>query len=204
MQIMHEPAFRYWLLVIGYRLFFRYLGQEPSAAELRLDDGLVFKRDHAKELAQSLLRPFPVVFLPPFEDEHDFHFVSVGYEFVDLFDLDLHIVFRRAGAKPDLFQIARLLQSALFLHLLFPLVPKLIVIDDLSDGWFRIRGDLDQIEFALACDAQRFGKGEYTEEFSLFVNDAQFRGFNLMVKTKWLFQISFWLACECGCGDEEN
>lgn len=175
------------------RSFFGDLREQSSAAKFGLDNALVFKRDHGKELAQSLLRPFPVIFFSSFEDEHDFYLVAVMYEFLDLSDLDFHVIFGRTGTEPDLFQIACLLQRALLFHFLLPLIAELVVVNDLSDGRFRVRGDFDEVKFALGCDTQCFGKGEYAEKLSLFVDDTQFGGFNLMVKTKWLFQISVWL-----------
>ena len=175
-------------------LFLGDLGQDPSAAEFGFDNDLVFERDHGQKLLQALHGPFPVVLFPPFEDEHDLNLVAIGDEFVDLFDLDLEIVLCGACPESDLFQVARFLQSALFLRFLLFLIPELVVVDDLGDGRLGVRGDLDEIKSLFVSDPQRLRERINTEEFSLLVDDAQFRRFDLMVESKWLFQISYWLV----------
>ena len=111
----------------------------------------------------------------------DAHLIAISQK---LFDLPgAHLEVMRAGLESDAnsFELNLFLLFAVLAFSLFFFVLELAEVHDLADRRLRGSRDLDQVEPALVCDAQRLRGFEYAEILSLVVNNADRRGADILI-----------------------
>lgn len=135
---------------------------------------MLFDNDCVTEAGNNFICKFETeVFVgkfSPAEENRDFNFVADLQEFVDLTELDTHIVVADFQAQAHLLYIKRLGAAPVFLLLLGALVVVLAPVDNLGHGRVRVRRNLYKVEILLLGNAQGFRPRQNAQLFAIFVN----------------------------------
>src|SRR4029077_16861740 len=96
--------------------------------------------------------------LAPAEHDRDLHLVLLAQEAFDVVLLGVVVVLGDLRAELDLADRYLLLVLARLLELLSLLVLVLGVVQDATDRWARLGGDLDEVEVAFLREGERVGR----------------------------------------------
>ncbi len=165
------------------------IGLEDQRHSPSLQLGIALHLAHQRQLALDLLEDVaPQVHVGHFaaaELQRELHLVSFLEELAGVVDLDQKIMIANLhGSELELLELPGSRRSARLVFLLLLLVAPLAVVHDAADRRARGRGDLDEIEAGLACEAQRLRGGDNSNLFFVLINQADGRDANLLVVTE--------------------
>lgn len=140
-----------------------------------------------------MFRQVEVGFFSPLKDHFDPDFLSLLQEFFRFIDLNFDVVLTHSRSQPDSLDHSCFLLFFLLPIFLFYFVFELTEIGDSRHGRFGFGVDLDQIQALLSGYFRGLAGFDIAEKFSVFIDQADLRGNDLIVETI-ILQISY-LVC---------
>ncbi len=136
------------------------------------------------EFAEFRLGEIHIRLFAPLQNHLGFYPMSFGHELDHVSCFKVQVVSFGADTEAYVLCFYFLLPGVVLPGLFRGLVAVLPVIHDLADGGIQVRGNLDQIQFSLACNLNRFGCFHKPQVRPQIVDDRNFGHSYLLVDPK--------------------